>query len=1116
MAFPDTPLGARVELGIGGVWTDVTADTYLRDPISIAHGIPNQASIADPSRCSLTFNNKLGKYSPRNPRSPYFGKIGRNTPLCVSVKGNESYLALDGTPTGTASTPDHASLAVTDLDARVETEIDWYGTDLNQTLLGQWGADGNRGWMLRITLGTLTLFWTTNGTVATQFFADFPLPALPRRAALRFTLDVNNGAGGYDVAAYWAPSLDGPWTLFGSATGTGGTAIFNSTSPLEIAPTQPGTVPLRAPFIGRGYRAEVRSGIGGPVVAAPDFRVVPAGTTSFTDATGKTWTLSGTAEISDREYRFVGDVSAWPNRWNTSGKDVWVPVEGAGVLRRLNQGTKALDSTLRRRIPSGNPLAYWPLEEGTNATRAPASAPGVAAAVVSGLDWATDDTLAGSAPLPKLKNPASLRAGIPPSAASGWQVECVYFLPTMPAAQTEILRVDVAGSVMRTAIVYASTSGIRIEARNADDAQIAAFVYTNPPAIADFTGIWNRLAIYTSDDGGGTTRLSAAWLDISNSGWWTAATTFTGAMGTATQVSGNWGANTEGMTIGHLSAFDTPGNGILPGVTIYESADDGFDGEQANARMLRLASEEAATVALSIVKGGDSTEALGPQRPAALLELLRAAAETDGGILAEALDKSALVYRDRQTLYNQTPALTLDYTAGGEVGPPLEPTEDDQRTRNDITVTRAGGSFGRAVQEEGPLSIKAPPLGVGVYDEQVTLSLHSDEQAEPIAWWRLHLATWDEARYPSVRLMLHKAPHLIPSFLKLRVGDRIQILNPPDWLPPGPIDLIVQGWNEVLGLYTWDVVLTCAPAGPWTVGVLDDPEQGRVDTEGSVTAAAVGAADTRIPIAAIDGPWTQDPADFPFGLIVGGEEVTATAITGVAQDAFGRTSSGTWGTADSGQAWTASGGAAADYTVSSGVGRHIANARSTVRATTIPVIVADVDLSVDVALSAIPAGDVASVWLMARRLDANNFYSARLQVAAGGAITLSLRKSVGGTDTQLATFATGLTLAAGTSYRVRLAVTGTSLSAKAWAATSAEPLAWQVTATDSALSGTGAVGVRTQLGAATTNPLPVTFSFDNLTSSPQLVTVTRAVNGVVKTHAAGTDVRLAQPAIVAL
>ncbi|MFB7867002.1 hypothetical protein [Streptomyces sp. NPDC056069] len=884
MVFPQTPLDVRVEAQIGTAWTDITADSYTRSPIGIEVGRSEEAVRTNPSKLGMELNNRSGKYSPRNPRSAYYGLIGRNTPLRVSVKGSESYLALDGTAAATATTPDTAALDITgDIDVRIEAEFDWSALQ-TQILIGKWDTTGNqRSWMLHMQQGNLTFRWSATGSASS--FAGAAMPALPRRCALRATLDVDNGAGGSTARLYWATTLAGPWTQFGGdLVGVGVTSLFNSSAPLSIAPNTLTITPPWLPAAGRVYRAEVRSGIAGSAVASPDFRALAEGTTSFADSTGKTWTVNSTAKVSDREYRFRGDIAAWPARWDVSGKDIWVPIEAAGILRRLNQGTKALDSTLRRRIPSGSPLAYWPLEEGASATRAPASAPGVLAAGYTGMDWAADDTLPGSSPLPKLRNPASLRAQVPASPSAGWHIECVYFLPTMPATQTEILRVTVAGSAMRTAIVYASTAGIRIEARDASDTVLAFFLYNNASAIADFTGVWNRLSIFTSDAGGGNTNLVAAWRDITNSGgYWLSSTVYAGTQGSVTQIAGTWGAATEGMSLGHLAAFAVPGSGLTAGVTIYESADDGFNGEEASARMLRLASEESATVALTYQKGG-TTQSLGPQRPAPLLTLLQDAADADLGILAEAVGDARLVYRDRQTLYNQTPALTLDYTVSGEIGPPLEPIEDDQKTRNDITVTRDGGSSGRAVLDTGALSVQAPPNGVGLYDEQVTLNLYADEQTEPIASWRLHMGTWDEARYSSVRLMLHKATHLIPAYLKLRVGDRIRITNPPTWLPPGPIDLIVQGWSEVLDQFTWDVVLNCTPAGPWTVGVVDDTSLGRLATDGTTLGSGISSSATSLSLVSSPGPrWIDSatyPTQFPFDVVIGGEQMRITAITG--------------------------------------------------------------------------------------------------------------------------------------------------------------------------------------------------------------------------------------------
>jgi hypothetical protein len=68
-----------------GVWTDITSDVYQRDALTITRGRSDEQTQASPQRMSFTIENRDGKYSPRNPLSPLFGKIGRNTPVRCTI-----------------------------------------------------------------------------------------------------------------------------------------------------------------------------------------------------------------------------------------------------------------------------------------------------------------------------------------------------------------------------------------------------------------------------------------------------------------------------------------------------------------------------------------------------------------------------------------------------------------------------------------------------------------------------------------------------------------------------------------------------------------------------------------------------------------------------------------------------------------------------------------------------------------------------------------------------------------------------------------------------------------------------------------------------------------------
>jgi predicted phage tail protein len=91
---------------------------------------------------------------------------------------------------------------------------------------------------------------------------------------------------------------------------------------------------------------------------------------------------------------------------------------------------------------------------------------------------------------------------------------------------------------------------------------------------------------------------------------------------------------------------------------------------------------------------------------------------------------------------------------------------------------------------------------------------------------------------------------------------------------------------------------------------------------------------------------------------------------------------------------------------------------------------------------------------IARLVDANNFYYLDL-----GAYTnnVTFGRRIGGTYTDVSIVA--FTYTVGTAYNLRLKVNGTSVQGKAWLATDAEPAGWQITTTDTNITGSGRAGI---------------------------------------------------------
>jgi hypothetical protein len=876
VTFPDGPLCSVVEIFYDSAWHDISVDVDGREDIVIRHGRADEAAVSDPSLCTLTLKNPDGKYSPRNPLSPLSGKIGRNTPLRVRVGDPDVALVLPGIQDARAVTPDSAALDITgDLDVRIEVAPDTWRPTGPMVLAAKFDTnDSGRSWAVLITSdGEPQLLWSTDGTIAGRQFrrSTVPIPEGTGGLALRWTLDVND-AGSHTVRFYTAVSISGPWTQLGAAvTQSGTTAILSGNAELEVGTANDGGVPVGdgVRLVGRVRALEVRSGIGGTVVAEADFTALQAGDVAFVDSAGRAWSVAGLAYIGDWSVRFSGEVSAWPPRWE-SELDVTTPIEASGISRRLGQGSSPLQSALRRGMLSDAitpPVAYWPCEDGADASRFASAFAGHppltrnSSGGVTPADW--DDAPATTA-IPTYTS-GSTRGTVPAYTATNHLRLMVFasFPDTLDTGEHLVMEARTSGTSRLWRLWINQLGQLIIRAYDLDNTQIL-----DSGAGTALLGRSGLLWIYLTQSGANIAwQIGHADADSGQTGVVDAtltARTFGRAIGV-----GVGPGNLQGTAVGHVVVLATAE------FWSAETFAQAWTGEAAIDRMARLAEEEA--VPVTVRADGDVGELVGPQRPRRYLDLVREAAAVDLGVLSDRRDALGLHYRARSTLYNQAPALVLDYDAG-QAYAPLHPEDDDQATRNDVTVERDGGSSYRAVREDGPLSIQPPPAGVGRYDDSVRLSLHTDTQPQDQAGWRLHLGTIDEPRYPKVRLNLHRSPELIDAAKRLELGDRIAITNPPQWLPPGAIDLIVQGYTETINSVTWDITWTCTPGSAWTVGVMDDD---RADTAGCELDADVDADDTELSVQTTAGPrWTTDPTEFPFDVLLGGEVVTVTAISG--------------------------------------------------------------------------------------------------------------------------------------------------------------------------------------------------------------------------------------------
>jgi hypothetical protein len=707
-------------------------------------------------------------------------------------------------------------------------------------------------------------------------------------------------------------------------------------------------------------------------------------------------------------YRLWAEVSDWAQDWEASGNDVWTDVAVSGIIHRLAQAPPPERSVIYRAItdpPLTGLVAYWPCEDPTGAMV-------LASALTNGgaMTWtgnpvlATYDGFGGSDPLPTLTG-ASLTGGVTRyDTTSVTQYQMRYLLAVPAAGFTDldvISRVTVdqgAYSLKRLDVHYNDPPGgvgsfggrgtLSVQAYDGDESPLA--VSGTQSISLDCRGRRLRVSLEVANNG---TDLSMTLrvLDVD-----TGITDSTTIGLVSTQVTRVTEVGMAPDTLaGDAGVIEAAVGHVLVQTTItdIEDIDEAIQpsGEAAGRRIQRLCGEEG--IPFEWIGDLDDTALMGGQGRQNPLAVMRECVEADGGMLYETTNVLGLGYRTRASLYNQDPALVLDY-AGYQLAQVPVPVEDDQRIANRVTVT-VNGVSATYEETEGALSTALPPAGAGAYGPpDVALNLASSDPATLLdqAAWRVHLGTVDEARHPQISVNLaHPSfvdnPALKRAVLALRQGDRVQVENPPSWLPPDTIDQLILGMEESLTHFEHRLTFVCAPASPYTVGVLDS-DGTRLDTDGSELAQAVSSAATTLDVSTTSGPiWVSDADEFPFDVRAGGEVMTVSSISPHPSDTFTRSSGSGWGTSSSGHTWTETGGAVGDRTVTGTAGViDLGGTPTTIRFNTLADGVADTSVLVSISPGQVSTGNSLAPGVVMRWTDSSNFYRVRLLfwIAADG------------------------------------------------------------------------------------------------------------------------------------
>jgi hypothetical protein len=588
--------------------------------------------------------------------------------------------------------------------------------------------------------------------------------------------------------------------------------------------------------------------------------------------------------------RGIAYLADLPLEWTAGGKYKTVQVEALGILSRLDSAD-ALDSSARRRalgvgLINASPVAYWPFEDGSGATRA-ASAVAGQPDVTSFINvtFAGDSDVGGSKPLPTLVTLSGINITVAPyerPSPEAWGVMMAIKIPARPAV-TQDFAVAVfcnTGTVRKWVpeISNATPAVLKLHGYNAAGTEVLAdtgLAFNNIVNGSDREPFGEQLAFeITAQQSGADVEWFFRIWHGSNIGHTSTGTLVGATLGPVNQMATGTNTALDGATVGHYGVYtfsDGPGFGVATPAAFIAA---GGLAETTTSRF----SLQAFLNGVDNDVTGTSTTTMGYIPTDTLLNVLRECDRLERGLMWEA-PAGTVNLRPRTDLVNQSVAMTIPYAQTRT----LQPTSVVRDYVNRVTVARTGGSSA-TVDATGPLS----PTNRGVVrSRQTTVNAEDDTNLRYYAQWDAAVGTMQDYRY-AVELQFHGvAAGLLSTWLARGLGDRVQITGPPSWLPPDTIDGYLRGYSEHITRYEYTAALRLMPYRPYLAWTVEGSgNTGRADTSGSRLLAAITSSATTAIIGTYGNPGEKtgvaakwSTTSLPYDLAVRGvERVTCTAV----------------------------------------------------------------------------------------------------------------------------------------------------------------------------------------------------------------------------------------------
>ncbi len=546
-------------------------------------------------------------------------------------------------------------------------------------------------------------------------------------------------------------------------------------------------------------------------------------------------------------------------------------LRGAGLLERLSLWTEPLRSPMyRTNSGRATSIGHWSLEDDVNAVQLDNSLVGGYPGSFRSVELAQTDRPFGAKQTAKIAD-GSLMAGRFSSASTsaGWQVCISFRMEALPPSGTyvELFRWQGSnGYVWKISVNNISYSFDVIDASGA--ALMGSTVLFASASSGGPPTNWTTMRMQVSASGG-TVTAAPSWYIQGDDTSVGSSTPFSGTVGAPRIWYQEGNATTAGAFFAHVFAV-TGISDSLTGPTA-QKVFNAYLGETTITRYFRVMSEAGLT------RFGIGTASrglpMGPQPIDQLLTVLADCRSTEDGDLSDERFDIGTTMRERVSSYDMAPALELVFPDDIAAYKKLVGADG---AWNRVTVKNRGGGEWTESLEAGPMSVLAPPDGIGEIRKQIDVNVDDERKWLPmLASWHLAKGTLETPRYVEVAVELSRHPELVTDAVDVREGDLITLSG----IEPDLVRLLVTGMEERVTSGTWRITYLCEPYDTFMVGTWDD-DTFRWGTDLSTLSAGVNTTATALVVAAADkrGFWSRDMAGQSF--IIAGERVSITDLAG--------------------------------------------------------------------------------------------------------------------------------------------------------------------------------------------------------------------------------------------